>query len=822
MVCRVCLLNVRKSAVLCEQCSLIAHSKCAVDAPPTCDLRSQLQLYAQYTEKGNPRSTYSNPLDVLGEPQPASEVGYITHTPQKSLDGMAPGPSHDRLAPLAPPSAFKFMAAFERSRSDDSTVHESKCLDDPISQLALSKDEDLRQEEDSDLPVHSQSLPEEQSSQFLSHSINNNVPVAPQKLDGSDEMISTYVIYSPESFSPNTLPHHGPVAIQSEEFQILDKELSNGGSILSVHSPDEALSWIEAHYEDPLLNTMRTQGLVGPIAAMLSPDLPTLVVFGSILNGWVLKAAKLLADFSQFRVMIRPLTDDPLRKWSAANSTPDLPSQIHTSIHQDKADISEEENSEVEDGEDQDNMTSEEEMVSDTENLSNTDGVFRLRGGAQPRSEKYIPQKGPVHNLDIHLELQGHEAAPDAGTAHPSDHFPHKVSILCKLQFTVQSAYTDQSFNGYRPQAVSWTKFIVASSSRGVQVLCDRSYGSIGFLVHEGMYISRCMRLDCDGFIQPKNTAKIVQTKTTGFTSTAAVTGGMNTIGGAIFTINRTKANALEKQNDRVTPAWFVDYEDGDRWRTDEHSYWEQNVSFKQSEDDMNRQHGMDVEYSMGINVANTESGNPELPRISFITRNQTILWVPDKSLKSKGYGIIVLTSTYFPEIETINEVCMDERQIVELRGNSLTNIPQTDPAIKSSTPMSLSLAIAPTKDKPGILKRIANKLALKSLTRRKQTESQNIPTLPLYDFKARGWDATTERWRMPVYPRLDDTLCMAEKPGANFWILKRVDDANSGKQPRNKQHGPQIIEPEEDKERANLPNSNGKQCNHPGGNHDT
>jgi len=46
--------------VLCDQCSLIAHSKCAHNAPPTCNLRAQLLLYARYAENG------SSPLELLG------------------------------------------------------------------------------------------------------------------------------------------------------------------------------------------------------------------------------------------------------------------------------------------------------------------------------------------------------------------------------------------------------------------------------------------------------------------------------------------------------------------------------------------------------------------------------------------------------------------------------------------------------------------------------------------------------------------------------------------------------------------------------------
>ncbi|KAF7372656.1 Cell division control protein [Mycena venus] len=119
MVCRVCLLSVKKSAVLCEHCSLIAHSKCAVNAPHACDLHTQLLPYSQYAEKGSPLNAYSNPLDALNGPGhgsphpmiPTSEVAYVAHTPRKGLDStVLPSPS-----PLTPPTSFKFMAAFKRS-----------------------------------------------------------------------------------------------------------------------------------------------------------------------------------------------------------------------------------------------------------------------------------------------------------------------------------------------------------------------------------------------------------------------------------------------------------------------------------------------------------------------------------------------------------------------------------------------------------------------------------------------------------------------------------------------------------------------------------
>lgn len=122
MMCRVCLSNVKKSAVLCSQCSLISHVKCADNAPPTCDLRAQLLLYAQYAEKGNPTSVYSNPVEFLsdvGQNVAMSDVPFVDHnTPRTSVDSPQPPLSTSPNALEHPPTAFKFMAAFKRSRSN--------------------------------------------------------------------------------------------------------------------------------------------------------------------------------------------------------------------------------------------------------------------------------------------------------------------------------------------------------------------------------------------------------------------------------------------------------------------------------------------------------------------------------------------------------------------------------------------------------------------------------------------------------------------------------------------------------------------------------
>ena len=107
VICRVCNLPVKRSAVLCDQCSLIAHSKCAHNAPPTCNLRAQLLLYAQYAENG------SSPLELLG-PMTLSPSTDGVSTPRTSFDfGQQQTPS-----PVTPhpPTAFRLLTAFTRSR----------------------------------------------------------------------------------------------------------------------------------------------------------------------------------------------------------------------------------------------------------------------------------------------------------------------------------------------------------------------------------------------------------------------------------------------------------------------------------------------------------------------------------------------------------------------------------------------------------------------------------------------------------------------------------------------------------------------------------
>jgi len=104
----------KKGAVLCSHCSLIAHSKCAGRAPPTCDLRSKLLMHAQFPERGSPADIFTRLPTPAG---PASD-GLGASSSRGSLDReRTNSPQLSASSPPHPPVAYKVLAPFKRSHT---------------------------------------------------------------------------------------------------------------------------------------------------------------------------------------------------------------------------------------------------------------------------------------------------------------------------------------------------------------------------------------------------------------------------------------------------------------------------------------------------------------------------------------------------------------------------------------------------------------------------------------------------------------------------------------------------------------------------------
>ncbi|KAI0306148.1 hypothetical protein B0F90DRAFT_1814941 [Multifurca ochricompacta] len=110
--CRVCVEPVKKGAVLCSHCSLIAHSKCAARAPPTCDLRSKLLW--PFADRGSPSDMFPR----LPHPAGPTSDGFGASSSRGSLDReRTSSPQLSASSSPHPPVAYKVLLPFKRSRA---------------------------------------------------------------------------------------------------------------------------------------------------------------------------------------------------------------------------------------------------------------------------------------------------------------------------------------------------------------------------------------------------------------------------------------------------------------------------------------------------------------------------------------------------------------------------------------------------------------------------------------------------------------------------------------------------------------------------------
>lgn len=215
MICRVCLASVKKNAVICDHCSLIAHAKCAPDAAPTCDLRSQLLLFA---EKGSTNvfqqfrdgATPSSLPNQMWGPMP-SEASTPTPPPLSA-------PSSGHGTPPKPSAAFKIMSGFGRSRS-------SLCISQSASPLPIPVAEDKIAERKSSKLRHDVQANERP----LSDSSNSTDPKSFKTIDSQssrqEPRRSFFSIIEPDA---DMLPRTGqglPESVSSSRI------VSNGGAL---------------------------------------------------------------------------------------------------------------------------------------------------------------------------------------------------------------------------------------------------------------------------------------------------------------------------------------------------------------------------------------------------------------------------------------------------------------------------------------------------------------------------------------------------------------------------------------------------------------
>ncbi|KAJ6453655.1 hypothetical protein C8R47DRAFT_244048 [Mycena vitilis] len=314
-------------------------------------------------------------------------------------------------------------------------------------------------------------------------------------------------------------PGSRPFIIYSSP-HIAESPVNNSDAPFSTHVPDAAVSWLEANYEHPQIEAIRVQRIGGPIATMISPYEPALVIFGSTIAQPVLfEVARCLSELSHFPVMIQPHSHNPVTKWKA----------------EDDAEISSLSTN-------QDTESFDAPQASDPGFSSQVHygEVSRLRGGAgsdsESDSELHVPRDGrPLHSMTYMLKLARSNLKSEARDIN--------IMIESNTGFTVQAGYQ----NKRRPQVISHTELKVQPR---IGVHCDRSYSRVGFVIdeHPEHRIFKPTWID-EGFGPPGQTLKTTGTELK--ENNVELDPGLATVGKIGH--KRTKGNAHENTSDRVS-----------------------------------------------------------------------------------------------------------------------------------------------------------------------------------------------------------------------------------------------------------------------------
>ncbi|KAF8198858.1 hypothetical protein K438DRAFT_694907 [Mycena galopus ATCC 62051] len=255
------------------------------------------------------------------------------------------------------------------------------------------------------------------------------------------------IIYTPSSTTTGSLSQTDAVALRCEDTHTLQNELTSGGVLVSVKSPHDAMSWIEAHQDHPLLQSLKSHNVAGPIAVRISPEESALAIFGSIADALVPEMARNLVAVSGFSVMVRSSVDNP------------IPAFVQH----------------VSEGND----------LSCEQPYSVSFGpVARLRGGADPAEddcETWTTPKweGKYHNATVDLKLRlGNEKVYD-------------VTLDSYMKFKTQPLVNSNP-TMFRPQPEVLSHVNLKVQLRRGETMLDRSFSNLGFVVHRPRAISTC------------------------------------------------------------------------------------------------------------------------------------------------------------------------------------------------------------------------------------------------------------------------------------------------------------------------------------------
>ncbi|KAJ7719676.1 hypothetical protein B0H16DRAFT_1605980 [Mycena metata] len=480
----------------------------------------------------------------------------------------------------------------------------------------------------------------------------------------------TFAIYSPRDEKPE--PETQDVSFTAEDLTYSQANLGVGGCLISVHEPAEAASWIEDNWDNPLLAFIRNSGCSGPFAWMLSPVQPALAIFGSFEDPIVVNMADSLAYLSGFPTVIRPLSDNPALTLLSRETDPQngfiqfggaaSNDEETRSDGDDEANTFGNENTPGDSGDDGGQEDDLDRAGSDNHGLNTVDEYKRHRGykGGQEAGDGDGDGDGGGPTLmDDKWESQLHRTRVKLRLKLNALH-TYAVTIGYTFKFTINREteipidFKDITRPLSQPEVIAFVDFKIETRPRETQV--DRSYASIGFVAHRRKSIIEREFMH-RGFDLPDKLYKHGQHQQIqrGIKAALGFSQG-SPLATATISYNQNNDAILEVTDSKVMPRCRVDYETGDEWDKGNKSYSSYNIAYQlqgmRLDAERSELYPLEVKVGMGINLHPAGSKKP-LPQMSFISRNQVLIWISDSTSKTRIRGIVVLMNA--SPIDTIH-----------------------------------------------------------------------------------------------------------------------------------------------------------------------
>ncbi|KAJ7614929.1 hypothetical protein FB45DRAFT_1035728 [Roridomyces roridus] len=435
--------------------------------------------------------------------------------------------------------------------------------------------------------------------------------------------------------------------------------------LVSAHEPADAAEWIEHNWDGSVLASIRGSGCYGPLACMLSPQEPALALFG-----WndprITAMAQELAEVSGFPVMIRPPSDNPALSaliQHANGSDEGSPAPLGVDNGSSNS------NNVSGDGRDA-SVGAGDNAGPNNSRSDSSDASGEANGGGDGGDGSGEPsvmdeRPPPLHRTSLKLRIK-------------LAHGVYNVAVVYAYKFIVDGDpetpidHKDFSKPLSRPELISLVDFKIEARPREAQV--DRSYASIGFVAHRGQSFADRQFLP-RGFEQPEKTYTygIYHGTQWGLKAAAGFSQGspLGTVGLSYDENNNTTTQAADN---KAMPKCLVKWEEGEEWGDEEdadESYSSYNISFQPREVCFSSTRNseplpLEVKVGMGVNFRSAPSGQPPLPPVSFVNRNQVLMWISDPSSKAQIRGILVLISSYLDDVHTTEKLQIFEQKEVE------------------------------------------------------------------------------------------------------------------------------------------------------------